>query len=423
MNLKANTILFPIVQLAVSMVKLLDHQTKAVHKLKSGSILKGGVGSGKSITALAYYFLKECEGSEDFTFMKKPKDLYIITTAQKRDKLEWEQECSRFALSKEPGLCGVKVIVDSWNNIAKYINVSNKFFIFDEQKAVGSGLWANSFIKICKKNNWIMLSATPGDKWMDYIPLFIANGFYKNRTEFIKRHVVYNQYLKYPKVERYIDCGRLCKLRQAITVNMPFKKNTIPHEITIDVSYDKQTLNKVLNERWNVFNNCPIQNISEFGSVVRRIVNSDTTRINSLKNLLPKHPKIIVFYNYDYELDLLRKMAKEQNICCAEWNGHKHEELPKTEKWLYFVQYSAGSEGWNCTETDTMLFYSLSYSYRMTEQAKGRIDRLNTPFTDLYYYKLVSKSFIDKHILACLNNKKDFNLSNLKIYDTHFNAA
>ena len=164
-------------------IELRDYQIDAVNRLKNGNILCGGVGSGKSRTALAYYYKENggIIGSEDYIKMKNPKDLYIITTARKRDTLEWEGEFGPFLITTNPEVAYYdhKVIVDSWNNIQKYVDIKDAFFIFDEQRVVGSGAWGKAFLKIAKVNNWILLSATPGDTWMDYIPVFLANGFYK----------------------------------------------------------------------------------------------------------------------------------------------------------------------------------------------------------------------------------------------------
>ena len=398
-------------------INLYEHQRDAVENLKNGSILVGGVGSGKSITALAYYYIKECEGKiktngeSGYSPMKKPKDLYIITTARKRDTLEWEKECAPFLLStkKDKSINGVGVVIDSWNNISKYANVKNVFFIFDEQRVIGNGTWVKSFLKIAKNNGWILLSATPGDTWMDYIPVFIANGWYKNRTEFIRRHVVYSNFTKYPKIERFIEVPRLARLREAVIVNMHYNKRTIARDKNIQVGFDREVFNTVMIKRWNIYEQRPIKDVSELCYLMRRVVNSDPRRIDTVEQLLEKHPRIIVFYNFNYERDLLLQLGEKIKIPTAQWNGHKHEEIPKTEKWLYIVQYAAGAEGWNCIETDTIVFYSQNYSYKATIQAAGRIDRLNTPYTNLYYYYLRSNSIIDLAIQKAFNNKKDFN--------------
>lgn len=384
-------------------------------KLESGSILCGGVGSGKSRTAIAYYFCHECFGpiSSDGELgeMKNPKPLYIITTARKRDTCDWERECTPFLLSTHPESCywNVEVCVDSWNNIKKHEDVKNAFFIFDEQRVVGSGVWVKSFLKISKSNHWILLSATPGDTWMDYVPVFIANGFYRNRTEFIRRHVIYSRFAKFPKVERYIDTRRLERLRDKITVVMPFDRDTVRHYKDIFVEYDELTYKIVSSDRWNPFDKRPIRDAADACFNLRKIVNEDPSRIMAIEEILKKHPRAIIFYNFDYELIELRRMCKNDVIDHAEWNGHRHDPLPISDRWVYLVQYTAGAEGWNCVETDTIIFYSLNYSYKIMEQSAGRIDRLNTPYKDLYYYRIRSKSSIDNAIFSCLTKKRRFN--------------
>lgn len=398
-------------------INLFEHQKEAIEKLRSGSILVGGVGSGKSRAALAYYYTVECGGkiktndNGGFSPMKKPKDLYIITTARKRDTLEWEKECTYFLLStkKEYNSHDVKVFIDSWNNINKYSDVKNSFFIFDEQRVVGNGTWVKSFLKIAKKNNWILLSATPGDTWTDYIPVFVANGYYKNVTEFRRRHIVYNNFSKFPKIDHFIEVGRLIKIRDSIIVNMLYKKRTISHDKIITTSFDKEAINSLLVKRWNPYEKRPINDICELCYLMRMVVNSDPSRLLELTKLFEQHKKIIVFYNFNYERELLLELGKKINVTTTQWNGHKHESIPDTESWMYIVQYAAGAEGWNCIETNVIVFFSQNYSYKATIQAAGRIDRLNTPYTDLYYYYFKSNSVIDLAIKKALDNKKSFN--------------
>lgn len=390
---------------------LYDYQTAAVNNMKNGCILNGGVGSGKSRTALYYYF-KEQGGSitDEYTPMTKPKDLYIITTARKRDTLEWEGELSHFLLSvNNNSLYNNKIVIDSWNNIKKYADVTNSFFLFDEQRVVGYGAWTKAFIKIAKSNDWILLSATPGDNWSDYIPVFIANGFYRNKTEFCREHVVYSRFTKYPQIDKYINTGRLNRLRNSILVDMDFKRETVAHHEDIYVTYDTSMYKEAMRTRWDPYKNEPMRQASTLCSVLRRIVNESEYRQVALLELLEKTPRAIIFYNFDYELDILMNLHLGDDVPIAQWNGHKHESIPNTEKWVYLVQYAAGAEGWNCITTDTIIFFSQSYSYKMMQQASGRIDRLNTPYTDLYYYHLKSRSGIDLAISKALNQKKNFN--------------
>jgi hypothetical protein len=380
-------------------MQLYPHQEDAVKRLANGKVLVGGVGTGKSLTAATYYKRREA-----------PRDVYVLTTAKKRDSLDWDKEFALYGVGKYANATTEGVLtVDSWNNIGKYLDVKDAFFIFDEQRLVGAGHWVQSFLKITKKNRWILLTATPGDNWLDYIPVFVANGFYKNRTQFKHEHVLYNSYSRYPKVERYLGVAKLYKHHREITVEMPFTLHTTRHERVVEVDYDQKQFDMVLKKRWHVYQDRPLRDVSELFIVMRKVVNTDPSRLEALKVLMDQHPKLVVFYNFDYELELLRGLLDD--VPCGEWNGHKHQPIPDTPHWLYFVQYSAGAEGWNCVETDSMVFYSLPYSYKLFHQAHGRIDRLDTPFANLFYYTLKSRSKIDFMIFRALEDKRSFNES------------
>lgn len=400
-------------------VKLYPYQQDAVNRMKNGCVLCGGVGSGKSRTALAYYYILHGGeiGMDQYVPMDDLdiSDLYIITTARKRDTCEWEGELSPFLLSPNPdnNLYHNKVVIDSWNNIKKYSDIRDAFFIFDEQRVVGSGQWVKTFLKIAKNNRWILLSATPGDTWQDYIPVFVANGFYKNRTEFIREHVVYSRFTKYPKIDRYLNTGRLVRLRNTILINMDFKRETISHHEDVYTTYNVQLYKDICRNRWNIWEDKPIENASEFCYALRKVVNSDDSRIGAVIKILQEHPRVIIFYNFDYELEILHEIERYyfHGIDIAEWNGHKHQPIPEGDRWAYLVQYNAGAEGWNCVKTDTIIFFSQNYSYKVMVQSSGRIDRLNTPYSDLYYYHLKSRSGIDLAIAKALRDKKKFNES------------
>lgn len=391
---------------------LFPYQMDAVKKMRNGCILNGGVGSGKSRTGLYYYF-KEQGGSidPDYIPMREPKDLYIITTAMKRDTYEWLKELENYKMSVDPSRSQYKnkVVVDSWQVITKYENVENAFFIFDEDRVTGFGVWVKAFLKIAKKNDWIILSATPGDTWEQYIPVFIANGFYKNKTEFAREHIIYSRFTKYPKIDRYVNTGRLIRLRNRILIDMDFDRKTEAHHEDIFCKYDAFKYKEVTKTRWDPYKNEPIQQASGLCYILRRIVNEDESRQKALLDLYKDHPRMIIFYNFDYELEILKNLDYGEDVEIGEWNGHKHQPVPFNRKWVYLVQYTAGCEGWNCIETDTMVFYSQNYSYKVMAQASGRIDRLNTSYKDLYYYHLKSRSGIDLAIARALNEKKTFN--------------
>lgn len=399
--------------------QLYEHQKDALQKMRNGCILQAGVGSGKSRTALAYYWWRETDR------MQRPKDLYIITTARKRDSLDWNLEAIYFDIDPLNGPeSPIKFTVDSWNNLYKYTEVRNAFFIFDEQRVVGYGAWTKAFLATCRQNRFILLSATPGDTWMDYIPIFIANGFYRNKTEFVRRHVVYSRFSKFPKVEKYLDVPQLEANRNKILVRMEYEHKMTSHTIKVKCDFDTHDLMRVYRGRWNIFDNEPIQQAGEWCHIMREVVNRHHTRLEKVLDIFEKRKKIIVFYNFDYELEVLKDglseyfMGERQNVPICEYNGHNHQPTPDGTSWIYLVQYNAGSEAWNCITTDTIVFYSLNYSYKIMEQASGRIRRMNSPFNELYYYVLYSDSVIDRSILTALKNKREFQA--IRLYSKTF---
>ena len=400
-------------------IELGPWQLKAIKEMHNGCILRGDVGTGKSRTTLAYYFFRELGAStpingkgeqRDPDPLRAVPDLYVITTVKKRDSLDWETEAKDFGIfpAREHSVGGVKITVDSWEKIQSYVDVEDAFFVFDEQRLVGAGAWVKAFQAIASRNRWVLLSGTPGDTWMDYIAVFIANGYYKNRSEFIREHVVYNNFSRFPKVDHFIHTKRLEKLRDGLLVEMPYDKHTVRHLETRIVEHDVELFEKAVKKRWHVYEERPIKDVGELFIVMRKIVNNDLSRLGEVMKLMEKHPRLIVFYNFNYELDALRSLNL-MDTEVREWNGHKHEVLPVGDSWVYLVQYVAGAEGWNCTTTDAEVFYSLTYSYKIFEQSQGRIDRLNTPYTDLWYYILRSTAQIDTAIWKSLMSKKSFN--------------
>lgn len=341
--------------------------------------------------------------------------MYVITTAKKRDSLDWQKEFANHGINLASNeTCPGPLTIDSWNNIGKYSRTTKAFFIFDEQRIVGAGGWVKNFLKISTNNSWILLSGTPGDSWLDYIPIFIANGFYPNRTAFKLEHVIYKPYMKFPVVDRYVNVNKLVKLRNQILVHMPYENHTQRNTIKVKVEYNRELMTVAISKRWNPFSDQPLRGSAEFYSIMRKITNRDPSRLTKLREILQRHPRVIVFYNFNYELDILREGL--QDVRTAEWNGHKHEDIPDTESWVYLVQYASGAEGWECIETDTVVFYSQTYSYKMLEQAYGRIDRMNTPFVNLWYYVFLSDSVLDRSIRRCVEAKKNFNESDLSDY-------
>ena len=396
-------------------------QENCLERLSTGKVLAADTGAGKSIMSLAWYLSKECasdehslkSGAKAWTLYHGSPDLYIITTPKKRDSEEWESDLSKFNLvkgrnSKEMG--EVNIFIDSWNNIKKYTEIKNSVFIFDEQRAVGSGTWAKSFVKIAKQNHWIMLSATPGDTWSDWCPLMIAKGYYPNRTAFFNKHAVYNPYVKYREIIRWDNTDELEYYRSKMLVTCRMEKKTTRHfeEVIADCS-NKYEVKRAYKERTNPKTGEPFKSASELCAYTRNIINTDPTRSAVGLKIIQMYDRIIIFYTLTDELEGIKWACNKAGRKMYFYNGEIHDQVPTGNNWAYIVQYTAGSEAWNCTTCNAMLFWDLTYSYKQFKQATGRIDRLNTPYSDLYYYAIRSYMPLDLAIRRALREKKDFN--------------
>lgn len=381
-------------------MELWPHQEKALDRLTNGSVLVGGTGSGKSLTAVAYY--NKVLGSAT----SPPRALFVITTAKKRDEGDWVREAGNLGVTE--------LVVDSWNNIAKYTRETNAFFIFDEQRVIGYGKWSKSFLKITRKNRWILLSATPADTWMDLIPVFIAHGYFRNKTDFMMNHVRLAPYVTFPKIVGYNREDLLERYKNQIFVVMKSPPRSKKHIQKIVVPYNEWLVNDVIKRQWNPYSDRPVDSLAEEVYTIRRVVNSHPSRAMELIKIHNRVKRLIIFYNFNFELDILRLWFGLRTDV-AEMNGHRHQPVPTSEDWVYLVQYNSGAEAWECFTTNHMAFYSLNYSYRTIHQARGRIARQNTSYDDLYYYELVSDSLIDRAILRAFKDKKNFNIKMLKL--------
>ncbi|MDD3288129.1 MAG: DEAD/DEAH box helicase family protein [Alphaproteobacteria bacterium] len=388
-------------------IQLTDYQVDAVEKMHNGCILRGNTGSGKTLTSLVHVFEKVLKGSSPlypghtYTRPKVNVPIYVITTPMKRDSFDWPREAALVPL--------ILTQVDSWNNIKKYESIKNAIFIFDESKVIGYGAWTKSFLKITSNNAWVLLSATPGDTWLEYMPVFLANGFYKNKTEFEREHIIWSRFSKYPKVERYFNISRLIHNRDRIVIDMPDQRPTTQHHKDVICDFDSFQYDVLAKKRWNIFENKPVRDISQLCYLLRKLINSDESRLTALDSIFARHKKVIVFYNFDYELYILREWCASKHITYSEWNGHNHDPIPTSKFWVYLCQYTAAKEAWNCIETDCIVFYSQTYSYKALVQSAGRIDRMNTSFMHLYYYHLISGAPIEAAIQTSLTHKENFN--------------
>lgn len=369
-----------------------DYQKRAINQMHNGCILCGGVGAGKSLTSLGYIDKVYPSGT-----------VYIITPARKRNTGEWFDDIRKNDMDE------TRFVVDSWNNLSKYKDVKDAFFLFDEQKVSGKGTWAKSLIRIAKSNQWILLSATPGDTYDDYATVLIANGFVRNRTTWYDEYCVTKSQPFFHIVDhKNKDVIDMMIRRIFIKMDYQSDKKRIERVIPIQARSAGEE-KEILMTHKAPGAQMPFTTFAAAIAYVRMNCYDKSKKTEALRKIIEKHKKIIVFYNFLSEKLEIERAAIDANVTINFYNGQRHDPIPDTDEWVYGVQYNSGAEAWNCITTNAMVFYSPNYSYKTMEQAHGRIDRVNSPYECLYYYMLLNELNIDNKVMNALSSKKDFN--------------
>lgn len=125
--------------------------------------------------------------------------------------------------------------------------------------------------------------------------------------------------------------------------------------------------------------------------------------------------RVVVFYNFDSELDTLKTLVKDRPI--AEVNGHTNTEqiYHDNDNCVLFVQYQAGARGLNLQDGNKIIYYSLTLSSDLFEQSKKRIHRIGTKYP-CFYWILQTKDSVEESIYKSLNRQEDYNEELFKAY-------
>lgn len=135
-------------------------------------------------------------------------------------------------------------------------------------------------------------------------------------------------------------------------------------------------------------------------------------KLEAFRDLLEStEDRVIVFYNFNEELNRLKKICEALNREISFVNGsgmsmYAYEEIPNS---VLFVQYQAGAMGGNFQKANKIIYYTLPLgkgSCDLWEQSKKRIHRIGQKRTCFYYYLLVKSSFEEKNFAALQEGKE-----------------
>lgn len=277
------------------------------------------------------------------------------------------------------------------------------------------------FILNLRAENIILLSGTPvGGKYENLWSQCRLLGWYISKTEFwnryIKTRLIDVNGFSLPIVVGYTNIRDLKDnlrlhgavfLKSSEVLDLPeqvdikqyvestkeyksFKKNSII-EVEDETLVGDNILKKMLYER---------QLCGEYNE----------NKLNALKEIMEStNNRLIIFYNFTKEKDLIVDICKKLNKSYSIINGEIKDlkAYEDNEDSITIVQYQAGAMGLNLQKANKIIYFTLPLSSELFEQSKKRIHRIGQVDTCFYYY-LLAKGTIEESIYKTLLMRKDY---------------
>lgn len=386
---------------------LYNFQRQLLNSIEENYIIAADTGTGKTMMAIHHY-LKHNTG----------EPLLILAPPQKIKEGGWQREldfvASHYNIEIPYDIISYGVLSKRWKEYKDW------FLVMDECHYVKNptSQRGKAAINLTKQStNFLLLSATPSSNgWGDTIAYMIMFGYYKNKTQFLKEHAVYNRidYGNGPVnvVSDYRDQEKLQKLYQSFSIKLAKEDCLDLPPLVFEKVHFKPSKEYNIIKKDRVLGEELFDNISKLQHGLRFYANQ-ADKLKYTEMLLEgTEENVIIFYNYKQENEELKKIAKKLKKKVFEVSGSK-TNLPDKEKWtslknsVTIVQYQAGAAGIELQYANIVIFHTPTYSYQDYEQALGRAYR-NGQTKKVTVYQYITKNTIETSIYQALAAKKDF---------------
>lgn len=279
----------------------------------------------------------------------------------------------------------------------------------------------SKFILKLQPKNVILLSGTPtGGKYETLWSQLHLLGWN------ISKEMYYNHYIDYHwdeangfplrVIDGYKNVDRLKKKMRAYGCHFLKTEDFIDLPEQID-----QTIRIPISKEYRIFRKdriCTINDTELVGdTTLTKLLNErqlcgqyNQEKLEAFRDLVEStNDRLIVFYNFNAELEKLWDIANECNKPVSVVNGKERDTFNYTrdENSITFIQYQAGAMGLNLQKANRIIYYTPPLSSELFEQSKKRIHRIGQGKTCFYYY-LTCKGSVEEKIYKTLAMRKDF---------------
>ena len=220
-------------------------------------------------------------------------------------------------------------------------------------------------------------------------PMFRVVTGYKNVSELKAKLKEYGAV--FAKAEEVIKLPEKKFIKEYSTVSSDYKKFMKDRVIKID---DKElTGDSTLSKRLYARMLCSAYSKDKISRLID-LVNSTSDRV-------------IIFYNFNTELEALRKVLFDRPISIVNGQVKDLKEYENNDNSVTLIQYQAGAMGLNLQKANRIIYFSLPERSELFEQSKARICRIGQE-KQCYYHIMMCHKSVEEKIYECLLMRKDY---------------
>lgn len=381
------------------MINLYSYQEEYFKHVKPNYIYDMDTGTGKTIMGLHHHQ----------TYFKD-KPLLIVAPASKINEGGWQRTIDEHYPNIEYDTCTYNMLGKKWSQYKDW------FVIFDECHRLKNscGVWGKAGYNLTKISaGFILLSATAiPNGWEDSINYFKMFGLAKNKTQFIRNEAITTMDYGYMEILGWKNENKLKNMWKSISRHLSKDEATDLPPLVFENVYFKASATYKTIKKDRIYNDVLYDNQMKLRHGLRLNTNLKN-KIEYIKDFVDStNDNIIIFYNYDEELKLLKENIDKKTYLC---NG-SIKDYPKKSEWdsikntVTLANYKSGSEAVEFTYANIIVYFSPTESYTEYYQSYGRCYR-NGQTKKVTAYKFITDNTIEADIYKALDSKQDFNIN------------